>query len=515
MGTLCRGRPGASTLVTMTTISAGTTSGPAPGVAPDAARSPGGAASPWAVLGVLLIGQAMALLDVSIVNVALGSVGRDLDASGAALQLVVAGYTVVYGMLLITGARLGAMFGVRRMFGIGTALFTLSSLACGLAPTADVLIGARLLQGAGAAMMMPQVMSVIQLYFTGPARAKALSVYAAVLAVGGAAGLVLGGVLVDADLFGTGWRSVFLVNVPFGIAILVLLPRVLTAERRIPGRRLDLAGLAVSLPAVLLLMLPLVLGQEEGWPAWAFAGLAAGVVLTAAFVVLERRVAERGGDPLLDLRVLRHRGLPTGLVTLALGICAYGGYLFALTIHLQLGLGESALRTGLTFAPAAVTFGLVSFFWRSLPDRSHPWLTPVGLLVAAAGFAAVAVRLGSGGQPDAVLLLMLAVAGVGFGLTLSPLLNHALVNVPPSAAPDASGMFTTVLQLGQVVGVAVFGAVFFAVTGDAGTPGSARAIEATLLWMAGLMAVAVVTAALLTRTVIVARRPAAVAVPAD
>jgi EmrB/QacA subfamily drug resistance transporter len=477
---------------------------PAPLAAADAA--PDRVPSPWAVLAVLLIGQAMALLDVSIVNVALGAVGRDLDASGAALQLVVAGYTVVYGMLLITGARLGAMFGVRRMFTIGTALFTLSSLACGLAPTAEVLVGARLVQGAGAAMMMPQVMSVIQVYFTGQARAKALSVYAAVLAVGGAAGLVLGGVLVDADLFGTGWRSVFLVNVPLGVAVLVLLPRVLTAERRLPGRRLDLRGLALSLPAVLLLMLPLVLGQEQGWPAWAFAGLAAGLVLTGAFVALERRVAARGGDPLLDLRVLRYRGLASGLLTLALGMCAYGGYLFALTIHLQVGLGNSAMATGLTFAPAAVAFGIVSFSWRRLPERSHAWLTPVGLTIAAAGFVVAAGRLGGGREPDAVLLLVLAVAGVGFGLTLSPLLTQALVNVPPASAPDASGVFTTILQLGQVVGVAVFGAVFFAVTGDGGRAASAQAIDRTLLWMAVLMAIAVGTAALLTRTVLAARR---------
>jgi predicted MFS family arabinose efflux permease len=359
--------------------------------------------------------------------------------------------------------------------------------------------------------MMPQVMSSIQMHFTGQARAKALSIYAAVLAVGGVAGLVLGGVLVDADLFGTGWRSVFLVNVPLGVAVLVLLPRVLTTERRMPGRRLDLPGLALSLPAVLLLMLPLVLGQEEGWPAWTFAGLAAGVALTVAFVLLERRVAARGGDPLLDLRVLRHRGLPSGLLTLALGMTAYGGYLFALTIHLQVGLGDSALRTGLTFAPAAVAFGIVSFWWRSLPERSHPWLTPVGLTLAAAGFVAAAARLGGGGEPDVVLLLVLAVAGVGFGLTLSPLLAHALVNVPQAAAPDASGMFTTILQLGQVVGVAVFGAVFFAGTGDGGLPASALAIDRTLLWMAVLMAAAVVTAALLTRTVLVARRPDPVA----
>jgi predicted MFS family arabinose efflux permease len=409
-------------------------------------------------------------------------------------------------MLLITGARLGAMFGVRRVFTIGTAVFTLSSLACGLAPTAEFLVAARLLQGAGAAMMMPQVMSVIQVYFTGPARAKALSIYAAVVAVGAVAGLVLGGVLVEADLFGTGWRSVFLVNVPLGVAVLVLLPRVLTTERRMPGRRLDLPGLALSLPAVLLLMLPLVLGQEEGWPAWAFGGLAAGVALTGAFVALERRVAARGGDPLLDLRVLRYRGLPTGLLTLALGMCAYGGYLFALTIHLQVGLGDSSLRTGLTFAPAAVAFGVVSFWWRRLPERSHPWLTPVGLTVAAAGFVLAALRLSNGRGPDAVLLLVLAVAGVGFGLTLSPLLMHALVNVPPASAPDASGMFTTVLQLGQVVGVAVFGAVFFAITGDGGRPASAHAIDRTLLWMALLMALAVVTAGLLTRTVLAARR---------
>jgi hypothetical protein len=483
----------------MTTISTG-----AARTAP--AGAPRAAASPWAVLAVLLIGQAMALLDVSIVNVALGAVGRDLDASGAALQLVVAGYTVVYGMLLVTGARLGAMYGVRRVFLAGTAIFTLSSLACGLAPSAEVLVGARLTQGAGAALMMPQVMSTIQMSFTGRARAKALSVYAAVLAVGGVTGLVLGGILVDADLFGTGWRAVFLVNVPLGLLILGLLPRVLTTEQRVPGRRLDLPGLALSLPAVLLLMLPLVLGQEEGWPAWTFAGIAAGLLLTVAFVLVERWVAARGGDPLLDLSVLRHRGLPSGLATLALGMTAYGGYLFTLTIHLQVGLGDSALRTGLTFAPAAITFGVVSFAWRSLPERSHPWLSPAGLTLAAAGFVAAAARLGGGGEPDAVLLAVLGVAGVGFGLTLSPLLAHALVNVPPASAPDASGMFTTVMQLAQVVGVAVFGAVFFAVTGNGGLAASAHAIDRTLLSLALLMTVAVATAALLTRTVLTARR---------
>src|ERR1700721_2391373 len=352
----------------------------------------------WLMLVVPLAGQFMALLDLTSVNVAIPTIGRTLHASGAELQLVVAGYTVSYAMMLITGARLGDLYGRRRVFMAGVAVFPLASLACGIAPGVGALIGARFVQGAGAAAMMPQIMSGSQVRFDGTARARALSAYTAVLSSGAVAGQVVGGVLVTANLFGQTWRPVFLVNVPFGLAVVALVPRVVPADAPARGRQLDLAGLGIAVPAVFLVVLPLMLGHQEHWPSWVFACLALGLVLSAIFVGVERRIADRGGDPLLDLAVLRAPGLVPGLAAVAWLMIAYGGFLFSFALHLQGGLGDSALRAGLTFAPCAVVFGAFRYFWRRLPAAWHHLLAPLGCLVAAGGYLAVASLLRSGGS---------------------------------------------------------------------------------------------------------------------
>jgi MFS family permease len=468
----------------------------------------------WLMLIILLGGQFMALLDVTIVNVAMPTIGRALHASGAALQLVVAGYTVSYAMLLITGARLGELYGRRRLFLAGVAVFTLSSLACGLAPGIEVLIAARFVQGAGAAAMVPQIISVIQASFSGPARARALSAYSAVLASGFVAGQVLGGVIVSADLFGAQWRPVFLVNVPVGLAVLAIVPRAVPPDTRAPsraGRRLDLAGLAVAVPAVFLIVLPLVLGHEEGWPWWVPAGIAAGLALAVAFVAVERRVAARGGDPLLNLDVLGSPGIVSGLGATVITMIAYGGFLFSLSLHLQSGLGDSALRAGLTFAPAAAAFGLCGFYWRKLPERWQHVLAPAGLGAAAVAevFLGLDLRSGTNGGPwlPVVLLVLGAALGVGY----SPLVTHSLARVPLADAADASGLLTTTLQLGQVIGVAVFGSLFLSLAARAGQPGlptSPHAIAVTSGWLALLFAVAALAAVPLAGTVARARRSA-------
>jgi MFS family permease len=235
-------------------------------------RAVGAARGRWLMLIVLLAGQFMALLDVTIVNVAMPTIGRTLHATGAELQLVVAGYTVSYAMALITGARMGDLYGRRRMFLVGVLVFTVASLACGIVPGIEILIAARFVQGAGAAAMIPQIMSVIQVRFSGAARARALSAYTAVLSSGFVAGQVVGGVLVTANLFGQSWRPVFLFNVPIGLAVLTLVPLVMPADE--PGRhrrRLDLTGLAIAVPAVFLVILPLMLGHLENWPGWVVA----------------------------------------------------------------------------------------------------------------------------------------------------------------------------------------------------------------------------------------------------
>jgi MFS family permease len=454
------------------------------------------------MLAVLLVGQFMALLDVTIVNVAMPTIGTDLSASGASLQLVVAGYTVSYAMLLITGARLGDLYGRRRVYLAGVLGFTLSSLVCGVAPGAAILVVARFVQGAAAAAMMPQIISVIQMRFSGAARAKALSAYSAVISSGFVAGQVLGGVLVSADLFGTGWRPVFLVNVPIGLAVAALVPRLVPADEARGSRRLDLVGLTVAVPAVFLIVLPLVLGREAGWPPWAPACMAAGLALIPVFVLVERRVTARGGDPLLRLDVLRAPGLPWALTALSLAMVAYAGFLFSFALHLQAGLGDSALRAGLTFAPAAAAFGLAAFYWRVLPERIHHALAPTGLLIAAAAFVAIALGLRTGTHGGPLLPVELTVFGGGMGAAFSPLVTHALVHVPLPEAPDASGVLTTAMQLFQVVGVATFGSLFLSLAGRAGPHPSAHAVSAVFGWTALLFAVGAVAALPLARVVV-------------
>jgi EmrB/QacA subfamily drug resistance transporter len=457
------------------------------------------------MLTVLLAGQFMALLDVTIVNVAMPTMRVDLRTTGSALQLIVAGYTVSYAMLLITGARLGDLFGRRRTYLAGLFLFTVSSLLCGLAPNALTLIIARFLQGAGAALMVPQIMSMIQIRFTGAARATALSAYSAVIAVGAIAGSILGGILVDANLFGAGWRPVFLVNVPFGLIVAVLVPRLVPVDGPRGTRRLDIAGLAVAVPAVFLLVLPLVLGHEQGWPAWTFLCMAAGLGCAVAFVAVERRVAARGGDPLLHLDVLRAPGIRAGLGAIAAGMIAYGAFLFMFTLHLQGGLGDSPLRASLTFAPAGAMFGLFGFYWRKLPARGHHLLTPVGFTLAAAAYLVIAETLRGGGHGGALLQVALLVFGASMGAAFSPLLTNALVRVPVAEAADASGLLTTTVQLGQVLGVAVFGSLFLTLAGHPGPHPSASALTETLIWLAVILTLGVLAAVVLTRTVVRAR----------
>ncbi len=466
----------------------------------------------WLMLIVLLAGQFMALLDVTIVNVAMPTIGRSLHASGAELQLVVSGYTVSYAMMLITGARLGDLYGRRRMFVAGVGIFTLASLVCGLAPGIGVLIAARFVQGAGAAAMMPQIMSVIQVRFDGAARARALSAYTAVLSSGFVAGQVIGGVLVTANLAGQTWRPVFLVNVPIGLAVLAMTPKLVPADQPTGTRRLDLAGLVIAVPAVFLIVLPLMLAHQENWPGWVFACMAGGLLLGTVFVATERRIAARGGDPLLNLAVLRAPGLVPGLGAVAVLMITYGGFLFAFALHLQAGLGDSPLRAGLTFAPCALVFGLCGYFWRRLPDRSHHLLPPLGCLIAVGGYLAVAWDLRSGTSGGDVLQVLLIITGAALALGFSPLVTHALVRVPLQHAADASGLLTTTIQLGQAIGVATFGSLFLTLDGER-APGTAvslasgHALAVTMAWVAVAMMFSVAAGIPLARTVAAARRP--------
>ncbi|TMU94692.1 MFS transporter [Streptomyces sp. DASNCL29] len=469
---------------------------------------------PGWLLAIVLTGQLMAVLDVFIVNIAAPTVRADLRASGAGLQLVIAGYTISYAVLLITGARLGALIGHRRMFLTGLAVFTGASLACGLAATTGQLIAFRFVQGAGAALMLPQVLSLIQRTFTGGSRARALGAYSAVLASGAAGGQILGGLLVEADLFGSGWRPVFLVNVPIGLALLALGPRLLhdpadpprpaeaprpadaprprgegAGPRRsglnLPG--LDLPGLVLLAAAVLLFTVPLVLGQERGWPLWCWITLGLSAALVALFAAYETRLARRGGAPLISPRVARAPGIPRAVIRIALAMAANAGFLFALTLHVQGGLGHSPLRTGLTFVPTAVAFGVVGLNWQRLPARWHAATVPGGFLLAAVSFAGAGLALRDGTDGGPWLLVALTASGAGLSFAYSPLLTRTLATVRRQDAADASGVLVTAAQLGLLTGVAVFGAVFLGAADDTvpSAGASADALWVTCVALAG------------------------------
>lgn len=464
----------------------------------DTNERPAGAGSKW-LLTVILIGQFMATLDVSIVNVAARTIQSDLHTSGAALQVIVAGYTVVYAVLLITSARLGGSHGYSRLFMTGTALFTAASLACGLAPGAGSLIGFRLLQGAGAALLVPQVMSLIQHTLSGPARLKALSVYTAVLAAGAVVGQILGGVLISADPFGSGWRSVFLVNVPVGAVLLIAGQRLLPHVEGVRERRTDVPGLLLLAAALGMLVAPLVLGHETGWPAWTWIMLVASVAVFAVFVLYERRLTAAGGDPLIATRVLRSPALAPAAGAIFLVLVAFSGSLFVCALHLQGALRYGPAHAGLLFVPLVVGFGLGGLYWRRLPARLHPMLPVTGLLVSAAGYLWLALLQRDGGQVAVAAEAALGVIGISSGIAYGPLFGLALSRVAAADAADASGVMNTLIQFGQVLGVSVIGTVFLGqVTLPAAAARSGHALSITVAAVA-LVSVAAAASAHLAR----------------
>jgi EmrB/QacA subfamily drug resistance transporter len=445
------------------------------------------------LLATVLIAMFMAVLDVAVVNVALPTIHTELHASGAGLQLTVSGYTIAYAMLIVTGARLGDLWGHARMFRVGLVLFTLFSLACGLAPTTGALIIFRLAQGVGAAAMVPQVLSLIQRTFQGTARIRATSMFTAVIAGGAAVGQVIGGILISADLFHTTWRACFLVNVPIGIAALVISLKVLPEDEPQPGRGLDPWGVAVLTPTVLAFILPLVLGHDENWPLWGWVLLGLSGVGAVSFIYVERWVERRGGTPVMPSRILKLPGfMLSNYVLLVVFILMTGGF-FATTLQLQGALGYSPLKAGLAFAPGAVAVFAISMRWRKFPPSWYSRMVPLGFLLIAVSMVGVAVVMRDGTSGGFARLAFQTLNGVGLGLAYSPLLGLTLSRVPVDDAADASGVVSTITQVGQALGVAIFGTLFLDLA--ARLPASSTIHPATLAASTHAMVVVCVASA--------------------
>jgi hypothetical protein len=421
------------------------------------------------LLAVLLMAPFMAQADATIANLAAPSIHADLGASGAELELVIGGYLIAFAMLLITGARLGQTHGYRRVFLVGVSVFTGASLLCGLASGPVVLIAARVLQGAGAALMFPQTLTGIQLSFSGAERGRAIGLYAIALSGGAVAGQILGGVLVSANVLDGQWRSIFFVNVPIGAAVIAAGVRYLPREDAREGRRVDVAGVLTLSAAVLLAVVPLVLGRTEGWPAWTWLSLAASVPAFAGFVAAERRVRTRGGTPLVSLDAMAPRAVSSGMLAVAAATSTYYGLLFTLALYLQQGLGRSALVSGLTLVSWVVAFGAAGQVVRRLPPRSGRLAAPAGCLLLAGAYIALSASLFAGRHAEALFVVLLGAGGLGLGTQFSALIVHLTDAVSEGHAHDISGVTTTTTTIAGAIGIAAFGTAYLSLasTGSA------------------------------------------------
>ncbi|MGH3242160.1 MAG: MFS transporter [Spirillospora sp.] len=404
---------------------------------------------------VLLTGQTMVSMDSSIVAVALPNIAAGLHSSGALLQLVTGGYIFALAVLVVTGARLGDKYGHRAMFFLGLLGFTVASLACGIAPTGVVLVAARICQGASAALLLPQVLSLIQLSFDGIARARALGLYAMVLALGVALGQVAGGVIVS--LGGT-WRPIFLVNVPIGAVLLLVGPRLMPPAPT-KTTHLDVPGVALLSCGMAAVVIPLVLGREQGWPSWTWPSLMAGCILLFAFGVHERRTP----SPLLDLSVLRAPAVRPGLFAACAVMGAYTGFLFTLALYMQNVLDFSPLRAGLTFVPYTVGFATAGLGWTRLP-AARTRLPTLGLLTFAVAASTLAL-LSTDTWPTLLSVPLLFIAGMGHAFGFSPLIARITDAAGPGQASSVSALANTGALLSNVLSIVVFGGVYLSKPG--------------------------------------------------
>jgi len=422
----------------------------------------------WVALAVVLTAGFMQLVDISIVNVAIPSIQRDLDATYSQIQWVLAGYQLAFAVMLITGGRLGDIFGRKRLFMLGMAGFTLASALCGLAQSPGMLIGSRVLQGLMGAIMFPQILAVIQVTFPPRERGTAFGIFGATIGLATITGPLVGGLLIEGDLLGLEWRPIFLVNVPIGIAALIAAGRYLQESRAPQALRLDLPGVAIVSAGLLLLVYPLVQGRDLDWPLWTFLAMAAAVPVLGAFALWERRKKAADGSPLVDLVLFRQRAFVAGLLVAGIFFMGIPAFFLIFTLWLQIGLGFSALHAGLTGVPFAVGSALASAASVRLAPRLGRRILSTGSLLLAAGMLGLiwTVDRYGGATHSWQLIPALAVCGLGLGSVIAPLVNIVLAGIRRQDAGSASGVLTTVQQVGGAIGVAVIGVIFFGLLGS-------------------------------------------------
>jgi EmrB/QacA subfamily drug resistance transporter len=425
----------------------------------------------WLVLPVVLTAAFMAIVDVFIVNVAAPSVQANLHATASEVQWLVASYVLAYALGLITGGRLGDIYGRRRLFQIGLAGFTVASALCGAAPSPGALLAARFLQGSSAALMFPQMLSVIQVEFPPEERARCFAFLGGVQGAGAIVGQILGGGLISLNVLGLDWRSVFLINVPVGIAALIAANRLLPESRSPNARQVDLGGVVLGSLVLGLVVFPLVEGREAGWPWWVPVAFAAAIPAGALWLWHERRVSARGGSPLVELSLFGERSFRIG-VGLVLLFWMVTSFFLLVGIYFQDGLGYGPMASGLLFTPLAVIFVAASLNTGRLSRVSHDRLLATGAATVSGGLvlAALVVSGTNAALPVFGLMLAFVFIGSGNGLFMPTVVTAVLSRIPSENAGSASGVLSTAQQLGNALGVTIAGTAFFSELGSRGGP---------------------------------------------
>jgi EmrB/QacA subfamily drug resistance transporter len=427
----------------------------------EGASGPG--AREWRILAVVLVGSFMAVLDTTIVNVALPSIAQGIKASSDALEWVVSGYALAFGLALVPAGRLGDRVGYKQMFLTGLTLFTLASVACGISQNPVELIVSRLVQGLGAGIYFPAISATIQRQFSGDLRSRAFGYLGGVVGISTALGPLIGGVLIQFTGMSDGWRWVFLVNLFIGVAEIPVAVKVLPRRREREEHDLDIVGSALLTGVLLLVLIPLVDGRVAGWPLWSWIVLAASVPAGAVLAAWEIRLARRGGEPVLQVHLLRHRSFAMGQALALLYFAGFTSLFFTLSILWQEALGRSALQTGLLVLPFAVAS-------LSTASSSYRFSTRFGRKTVQGGIAAMFAGLAltlvvlhlSAPRPEIWALIgPLFLAGLGNGLVIAPNQDFVLGSVPKGQAGTAGGALITAQRIGAAIGIAVIGTALF------------------------------------------------------
>jgi EmrB/QacA subfamily drug resistance transporter len=421
----------------------------------------------WKSLAVVLAAAFLVALDFFIVNVSIPSIRADLHATFAEVQWVIASYGLTYSVLLISGGRLGDIYGRKRMFMWGVTAFTAASMLCGVSPSPTFLIAARALQGISGALLFPQVLAIMQVTFPQNERATAFGFFGTVIGTASFSGNVLGGLLVSANIFDLGWRPIFLINLPVGLLTVVAASKLVKESRSPKARRLDLGGVAIMTLALTLLLYPLIQGREAGWPAWTFACLGAVLPIMLFFVQYEKRLTALGGSPLVELALFHDPAFVTGLL---IGVCFFSGaaaFFLISTVFLQNGLGYSPRGAGLTFAWFAIAFLGSSLASVRIQPKIGSRIINLGAALMITGLISLlflTARWGAslGGLDLAPALFLY---GTGQGFVMPTLINTILINIKGHDAGSASGVLSTVQQASFATGVAVIGTIFFSSLG--------------------------------------------------